>query len=105
RLETGPPPRGLVSGPLVLLIELARGDERRELEEARPDDGLPQVLIELLNGPGGPRTVHRHWRRSAGRHPALAGNVVPDPLAVIVEGGAIERRQPREGRGVDVGRQ
>ena len=92
--------------PFVLLIELARRNQRRQLEVARADDGVAQVAIEELDRFGCARAVDRHGRRAGARHPAAArGEHVPYALALGVQAVALQRRQPRERLRMDVGRQ
>jgi hypothetical protein len=82
-----------MAGPLVLLIELARRDERRELEESWADDGLAQRLVEQMNRFSRFGTVHRDGRRPGlWQRPSGAGDGVPDPAAVLVEVGPLHRR-------------
>src|SRR4029434_1550666 len=97
--------RRFMPRPLVLLVELARGEQRRQLEVAAASDSLSQVLIQDVNRFCGDGAVHRDRRRSRFRHAAAATDEVPDALACGIKAVALERRETRKRLRVYVRRQ
>jgi hypothetical protein len=85
----------LVRRPFVMLVEFARGDERRQLEVLRAGNGLPQDLVQGKDRLGRLRAVHRDGGRSGPRDRFRgAGERIPDPFSLVVEIGALDGWKP-----------